>query len=63
MTDEQIRMLKVIFIALDALIDSSEEASCVLIRAAEILKCLGYVPDYEVMCKMIDEIWCAEERK
>lgn len=60
MTEKQIRALKAIFIVFDELIDSPEEATCVLIMAAGIIKFLGFIPDYEGMCKVIDEISAKE---
>ena len=60
MTEKQIRALKAIFIAFDELIDSPEEAVCVMITAAGIIKFLGFIPDYGAMCKVIDEISAKE---
>ena len=55
MTPKQLRALKAIFIVLDILLNSSEEAVCVLNTASGMLSGFVSVPDYEAVNKFLDE--------
>lgn len=63
MTDKQIRALKAIFIVLDALLKTSEEAVCVLNAATGMLSGFVSIPNYTIVNEFIDETAVYREKE
>lgn len=63
MTDKQIRALKAIFVVLDALLKTSEEAVCVLNAATGMLSGFVSIPNYEIINEFIDETAVYREKE
>ena len=63
MTDKQIRALKAIFIVLNALLETSEEAVCVLNVATGMLNGFVSIPNYEIINEFIDETAVYREKE
>lgn len=63
MTEKQIRALEAIFIVLDALLKTSEEAVCVLNAATGMLSGFVSIPNYEIINEFIDETAVYREKE
>ena len=63
MTEKQIRALEAIFIVLDALLKTSEEAVCVLNAATGMLSGFVTIPNYEIINEFIDETAVYREKE
>lgn len=63
MTPKQIRALKAIFIVFDELLETSEEAVCVLNAATGMLSGFVSIPNYEIINKFIDETAVYREKE